>query len=161
MISYLDAPLYISREGNIEILESTATAPDRNWKFFLLLTGKQRKTEPLVNWYKTQLENESFSRMVHEELIPVNARLISAWLGGNTSECFKQFKVLSSLQLMHLDHMIIEPLKPLWQRGIESNAFYLKLCGAGGGGCYLGICKREELPELLSKAPFPIQQLDL
>ena len=26
----------------------------------------------------------------------------------------------------------------LWQRGLETNAYYLKLCGSGGGGYMLG-----------------------
>jgi mevalonate kinase len=26
----------------------------------------------------------------------------------------------------------------LWKKGIETNAYYLKLCGSGGGGYMLG-----------------------
>ena len=35
---------------------------------------------------------------------------------------------------------MIPPLfKELWERGIDGDDFYLKLCGAGGGGFLLGI----------------------
>ena len=35
---------------------------------------------------------------------------------------------------------MIPPLfKELWERGLDSDDFYLKLCGAGGGGFLLGV----------------------
>ncbi len=32
----------------------------------------------------------------------------------------------------------------LWKQGIESNDFYLKLCGSGGGGYILGFTEDYE-----------------
>jgi mevalonate kinase len=34
--------------------------------------------------------------------------------------------------------MIPKIYQKLWQEGIDSNAYYLKLCGSGGGGFILG-----------------------
>ena len=34
--------------------------------------------------------------------------------------------------------MIPEQFHQLWQQGIDSNDYYLKLCGSGGGGYMLG-----------------------
>ena len=34
--------------------------------------------------------------------------------------------------------MIPKLYRQLWKDGIESNAYYLKLCGSGGGGFILG-----------------------
>ena len=34
--------------------------------------------------------------------------------------------------------MIPKQFHSLWKAGIESNAYYLKLCGSGGGGYILG-----------------------
>ena len=34
--------------------------------------------------------------------------------------------------------MIPESFHQLWQKGIETNDYYLKLCGSGGGGFILG-----------------------
>jgi len=34
--------------------------------------------------------------------------------------------------------MIPEQFHTLWQNGIETNDYYLKLCGSGGGGYILG-----------------------
>ena len=34
--------------------------------------------------------------------------------------------------------MIPKQFLELWKHGIETNAYYLKLCGSGGGGYMLG-----------------------
>ena len=34
--------------------------------------------------------------------------------------------------------MIPEKFHELWKKGIETNDYYLKLCGSGGGGYILG-----------------------
>ena len=34
--------------------------------------------------------------------------------------------------------MIPEQFHTLWKTGIDTNAYYLKLCGSGGGGYILG-----------------------
>jgi mevalonate kinase len=34
--------------------------------------------------------------------------------------------------------MIPDNYKKLWKEGIDSNSYYLKLCGSGGGGYILG-----------------------
>ena len=34
--------------------------------------------------------------------------------------------------------MIPKEFHKLWKKGIETNAYYLKLCGSGGGGYMLG-----------------------
>jgi mevalonate kinase len=37
--------------------------------------------------------------------------------------------------------MIPSDFQQMWQDGIDSNAYYLKLCGSGGGGFILGFTK--------------------
>jgi mevalonate kinase len=34
--------------------------------------------------------------------------------------------------------MIPKKFHSLWKKGIDTNAYYLKLCGSGGGGYILG-----------------------
>ena len=37
--------------------------------------------------------------------------------------------------------MIPAQFHGLWKKGLETNAYYLKLCGSGGGGYVLGFTK--------------------
>jgi mevalonate kinase len=41
--------------------------------------------------------------------------------------------------------MIPDHFQELWQKGLETNAYYLKLCGSGGGGFVLGFTKDIEM----------------
>ncbi len=40
--------------------------------------------------------------------------------------------------------MIPDSFHQLWENGIETNDYYLKLCGSGGGGYILGFTKDYE-----------------
>jgi mevalonate kinase len=37
--------------------------------------------------------------------------------------------------------MIPEQFHAIWQKGIDTNDYYLKLCGSGGGGYILGFTR--------------------
>ena len=43
--------------------------------------------------------------------------------------------------------MIPKLYRKLWKDGIESNAYYLKLCGSGGGGYILGFTENFEVAQ--------------
>ena len=47
-------------------------------------------------------------------------------------------KKLSRVVLNHFKPMIPKQFHSLWQQGIDSGDYYLKLCGSGGGGYILG-----------------------
>ena len=40
--------------------------------------------------------------------------------------------------------MIPSQFHKLWKKGIDTNAYYLKLCGSGGGGYILGFTQDYE-----------------
>ena len=50
----------------------------------------------------------------------------------------KNVKKLSKVVLKHFKPMIPDTFHQLWENGIETNDYYLKLCGSGGGGYILG-----------------------
>jgi mevalonate kinase len=51
------------------------------------------------------------------------------------------FKLLSEFQFEHLSPMIPKLYRELWLDGIKTEDYFLKLCGAGGGGFIMGISK--------------------
>ena len=51
---------------------------------------------------------------------------------------FQNTKELSKVVLNHFKPMIPEQFHTIWQHGIDTNDYYLKLCGSGGGGYILG-----------------------
>ena len=60
------------------------------------------------------------------------------FLNGDLKSLFQNTKQLSKIVLNHFKPMIPKKFHQIWQAGIESNSYYLKLCGSGGGGYILG-----------------------
>lgn len=50
---------------------------------------------------------------------------------------FKTIKLLSQFQYDHLEALIPKHVRAIWAEGLESDRYYFKLCGAGGGGYFL------------------------
>ena len=56
----------------------------------------------------------------------------------NNSISFKDsIKNLSESTYINMNEMIPELIKEIWQIGLKSDEYYIKLCGSGGGGFFL------------------------
>lgn len=135
---FLNKPLLIRSRDVIE----EAILPDYSkgkGAMFLLNTGRARKTEPLVNLFLEKLNSKDFKKSVEERLIPITNKCINTFLEGNIGELFHSFEGLSDYQYHHFRPMIPTLYQDLWLKGLKTNEFKLKLCGAGGGGFLLGI----------------------
>ena len=76
--------------------------------------------------------------MMRDQFIKCSDDCVEDFLKGNISSLFKNIKSLSSLVLANFQPMIPDAFLNLWQKGIDTNDYYLKLCGSGGGGYILG-----------------------
>ena len=138
LISYLRHGLLLTEDRTLKkIIIPEYGHGDKG--MFILDTGRARKTEPLVNLFLEKLKNKTFSNMVEKKLLPVNNACINHFLNQQTNELYSSFKELSILQSKHFSPMIPQLLQTIWQNGLASDHYYLKLCGAGGGGFFLGI----------------------
>ena len=85
--------------------------------------------------------------MMRDEFTTVTDFCIEDFLKGNIKSLFKNIKSLSSIVLKYFRPMIPPEFHDLWRKGIETNTYYLKLCGSGGGGFMLGFTKDYEATE--------------
>jgi mevalonate kinase len=139
LISYLNEPLLITTHGITTVsLPSYLTAGNA---IFLLDTLQERKAEPLIQWFMQSVENENFKTKIKEELVAYNNIAIAAFLEGHWTNLMKAAHQISTFQLQYLLPLIPASFHSLWQQGLESDNFKLKICGAGGGGFILGISK--------------------
>ncbi|MCS6968900.1 MAG: mevalonate kinase [Cytophagales bacterium] len=137
LICYLNMPLLIRSKTQIEPVDLPPPATT-DGGIFLLNTGRPRKTEPLVNLFLEKMQHAEFADLCRYQLIPHNENCIRYFLTGQIEELFKELAQLSAFQLRYFTPMIPPLFRPIWQFGIESGLYYLKLCGAGGGGFILG-----------------------
>ena len=64
--------------------------------------------------------------------------IIKGFLKGETKALFYNMYFLSKFLLENLTPMIPSLVRDLWKTGLDTGAYYLKLCGSGGGGYVLG-----------------------
>ena len=108
---------------------------------FLLDTGCSAETAQMVSLFMENMENQDFSKMMREEFVQITDRCIENFLYGNVKSLFVNMKSLSTLVLKYFNPMIPSEFHRLWEKGLETNTYYLKLCGSGGGGYMLGFTK--------------------
>ena len=143
LICYLNLPLLINGKNGVEPVKVEMNNPGKG-AIFLIDTGISRSTEPLVKYYMQRMEEPIFREFVDKQLKPFANNCIQAFLEGDKETLFAYMKLLSKFQFEHFKPMIPKLFDKMWKRGLDSGEYYLKLCGAGGGGFILGFTKNYE-----------------
>lgn len=65
-----------------------------------------------------------------------NSKFLDDWASTRTTKLLME--AVSLLQMRYFKDMIPTSIVPVWNQGIDTGIFYLKLLGAGGGGYFLG-----------------------
>ena len=108
-------------------------------KIKLLDSGIKRDAGPLIAGYKAKRTNSDFLKLLNLDLIPAVEDIIEAALAGDSESFQKSFISISHAQWEGFQAMIPESIKPIWKKGLDSGDYALKICGAGGGGYFMGI----------------------
>ncbi|OIQ41812.1 MAG: mevalonate kinase [Bacteroidetes bacterium MedPE-SWsnd-G1] len=135
--SYLSLPILINSKDN---LEATGIPSQKEGKgaVFLLDSEMIGETAPMINIFMNKMKNEGFRKMINEDFANYTDACIEDFLHGNVKSLFGNVKQLSKVVLSNFKPMIPKAFHSLWQQGIDTNAYFLKLCGSGGGGYILG-----------------------
>lgn len=135
--SYLSLPILIQSKDNVE---SVGIPYQQNGKgaVFLLDSKIIGETQPMVSIFMEKMKNEGFRNMLSNEFITHTDACIDDFLHGDVKSLFNNVKKLSKVVLENFKPMIPSKFHALWKKGLDSNDYYLKLCGSGGGGYILG-----------------------
>jgi len=136
--SYLSIPILINSKDNIEATGIPTQSLEGNGAVFLLDSGIVGETAPMVTIFMEKLKDQGFRKMLKSEFIKHTDACVENFLGGDIKSLFTNTKKLSKVVLSNFKPMIPEQFHTIWQKGIDSNDYYLKLCGSGGGGYILG-----------------------
>jgi mevalonate kinase len=136
--SYLSIPILINSKDNIEATGIPAQQTDGKGAVFLLDSGIIGETAPMVSIFMENMKQEGFRSMLKNQFIKHTDACVDDFLKGDVKSLFKNTKQLSKVVLNHFKPMIPMQFHELWKKGIETNEYYLKLCGSGGGGYILG-----------------------
>ena len=149
--SYLSLPILIHSKDKIEPTGIPSQNPEGKGAVFLLDSGIVGETAPMVSLFLKNMEQESFRVMMKDEFIRYTDQCVEDFLNGNLRSLFTHTKKLSQLVLKNFKPMIPPQFHALWKKGLETNDYYLKLCGSGGGGYILGFTEDFEKAKIALK----------
>lgn len=136
--SYLSIPILINSKDNIEATGIPTQSFNGKGAVFLLDSGIVGETAPMVNIFMENLKDRGFRTMLKNQFVKYTDACVENFLGGDIKSLFSNTKKLSRVVLNNFKPMIPEQFHGIWQQGIDTNDYYLKLCGSGGGGYILG-----------------------
>ena len=149
--SYLSIPILINSKNNIEATGIPTQSFEGKGAVFLLDSGIVGETAPMVNIFMENLKDKGFRTMLKSQFIKYTDACVENFLGGDIKSLFSNTKKLSKVVLNNFKPMIPEQFHHIWQNGIDTNDYYLKLCGSGGGGYILGFTQDLEKAKISLK----------
>lgn len=141
LVSYINQPICFSSDKMEIISEELSVLKN----FYLFDSGISRSTSQFMDIFNHKLETSQEFNGKIELLKNQNLDLIKALKASHPDDISAQMRQISLLQLGYFQEMITEETLYLWKEGLRSDEYYMKLCGAGGGGMYLVWTQNPEL----------------
>ncbi|MFP5459114.1 MAG: mevalonate kinase [Bacteriovoracia bacterium] len=137
LVSWVGKPLLLQgTQGPV-----LGAMPVEAWKglerWFLWDSNIARISAPLVALYKKKTEDPEYQATM-EHLTALVSEAIDCYEHLDEALMGHTMRALSELELSAFREMIPAAVREVWEAGLRSNEFALKLCGAGGGGFFLG-----------------------
>ncbi len=139
--SYLSLPILIHSKNDVETAGIPSQKQQNKGAVFLLDSGIVGETAPMVNLFMEKMKQDGFRSMLKEQFVIYTDACVEDFLSGNVSSLFANIKKLSKTVFDNFKPMIPQKFHKLWKEGIDTNDYYLKLCGSGGGGYILGFAE--------------------
>ncbi|MFT5103203.1 MAG: mevalonate kinase [Candidatus Latescibacterota bacterium] len=149
--SYLSLPILINSADNIEPAGIPSQTESGRGAVFLLDSGITGETAPMVQIFMENMKQEGFRAMLKNQFVKHTDACVDDFLNGDVKSLFGNMKQLSKVVLDNFKPMIPKKFHELWKKGIETNAYYLKLCGSGGGGYMLGFTEDIDMARVALK----------
>ncbi len=144
LICYLNIPILIKSKTDLNTVGLPEPNAEGKGAIFLLNSGSPGQTQNMVSIFLEKCKHEGFRNLIKHQFKKYNDECIEAFLKKDFKPLFKSLKNLSQLVYDNFSPMIPDNFKKLWKEGIDSNSYYLKLCGSGGGGFILGFTENFE-----------------
>lgn len=145
LVSYLNQAVFIDKETHIVTINEVWK---KHFNIFLLDTKSPRKTAPLVELFLQKVKSDKeFKTTLEKEIIPLNNQIIKNFLNNQHENTLELVGQLSQLQYNTMQDFTLAPQKEIWEQGLKSNNYYMKICGAGGGGFHLCFSSESQLKD--------------
>jgi len=130
LVSYVNSPILKTKEG-ISISEAEVSL---DIQAALVDSGQPRAGRTLIQRFLEAYERDQGA---YTKLIDLNSTLSNQLFEGNAPNMMETIKQISRIQHEKMDFLITPEIKKLWEEGLSTQQYSIKICGAGGGGYFL------------------------
>lgn len=134
----LNEPILYKNAQDIVTTQLPEPTAEKNNVVFLLDTKSPRTTSKMMGMFNELHQQEDFKHKFEQHVALNNNGAIQSFLESDTDRFYQSLHDLSEFQLHYMKDFFPEPLQKEVAAGLEHGDYYLKLCGAGGGGFMLG-----------------------
>lgn len=146
LISYLNKPLKICNTGQIVAIGFKGNPmPGDKAGVLLVDSGQSCGTGPLVNDFLDEFAPGGTVTSRGKEFCDRVDSVIEKFLSVHKDGFWEDIRILSHFQLTRLERLVPLKFRPVWEEGLQTGLFTLKLCGSGGGGFLLCFTKSMDL----------------
>ena len=125
LVSFFNNPIFIS-EGVVELL---ADIKFLNSKIYLIDSKYSSNTKEMIELFNNKMNDKDFSNFFNKSYINTTNECITNLL--NSSNYYRDsIKKLSEITYKNMNEMIPDSLNEIWNEGLKSDSFYMKLCNA-------------------------------
>ncbi|HTO38812.1 MAG TPA: hypothetical protein VL021_10335 [Brumimicrobium sp.] len=142
--SILNEPILYKNQQEIITAKLPLTSSENENVIFLLDSNCPRTTSNMMNRFSELYGQEDFNTKFNQYVINDNNETINNFLNLNVDAFYDSLSHLSAFQSEYMRDFFPEHLHKDLEDGLKSNDYYLKLCGAGGGGYVLGFTRNWE-----------------
>lgn len=134
----LNQPILYKNANDVSPVTIPNEKEDGKHVIFLLNTGIERQTSNLVNQFRDLCKVDAYKNKVHGELTTYTNDSIHSFLKEDTESLYKNLEKLIHFQLDEMNFLIPSTFQKSITTGLDNGDYFLKICGAGGGGFMLG-----------------------
>ncbi|WP_238785642.1 GHMP family kinase ATP-binding protein [Blattabacterium cuenoti] len=152
LVCYIKKPILVKSINKLSIINNKNILLNfKKFKIFIIDSEITSGTKLMYKFFFNKLKEKKFKKIMKEEFTMYNKTCIKYFLKGEEDKLMENIKKISNWTFYNLTPMITKNIKNIWKNGIKNNNYYLKLCGSGGGGFYIGFTKNYDLIKNLKK----------
>lgn len=134
----LNEPILYKGPEDIETITLPQSSSDKKNVIFLLNTKHSRSTSKMMGQFNTLMEGNGFVKRFDQYVQNNNNEAILYFLSNDSTHFYQSISDISTFQYNEMKEFFSKPLRKEVQKGLDNGDYFLKLCGAGGGGFILG-----------------------
>ncbi|QQS51468.1 MAG: hypothetical protein IPM71_01725 [Bacteroidota bacterium] len=147
LVSLIQNPVLVQKSGRVVLPEERILPSRRKLQLFLVDSQVPGKTGDLVTQFMDKINDLEFASTFRQAYQKHSNGAIQHLLHKRIEAFMESFRNLSTFQYENMKELIPPTVSPLFERGLSSGLYALKICGSGGGGYFLGVTKYKESVE--------------